>query len=227
MDFTTRMQDLPGSSRMAGMQSKAPTVTEYLASLPEERRKAIATVRSVIKKNLPKGYRETMQYGMITYVVPLERYPQGYLGKKDVPLPFVSLASQKNHMAAYLLHVYGDAQLKHWFQTAWKKSGKKLDMGKSCVRFKKVEDLALDVVGESVARMPVDRFIAFFEKARSDRKDSINANWHEHNVMPKNATLAQRISWHRAHQKNCACRPIPAKLLAQMGDASSTQRKRR
>ena len=152
------------------MQSKAQTVTEYLASLPEERRKAIAAVRHVIKKNLPKGYRETMQYGMISYVVPLDRYPDGYLGKKDVPLPYVSLASQKQHMAAYLMCVYSDAKLRQWFEAAWKKSGKKLDMGKSCVRFRKIEDLALDVVGEAVARVPVDRYVQFHETAKGLRE---------------------------------------------------------
>jgi hypothetical protein len=148
------------------MKSDAKTPTEYLASLPAERRKDLAAVRSVVRKNLPKGYVETMQYGMISYVVPLKLYPAGYLGKKDVPLPYVSLAAQKSHLALYLMNVYGHPALEHWFKAAWSKSGKKLDMGKSCVRFRSLDDLPLDVIGEAVARTPVERFIATYEASR-------------------------------------------------------------
>jgi hypothetical protein len=151
------------------IQSKAPTVTAYLTSLEPGRRKAISAVRSVIKKKLPKGYAEVMQYGMISYVVPLRLYPAGYLGKEDVPLPFVSLASQKSYMAVYLMHIYGDAKLEAWFNAAWKQTGRKLDMGKSCVRFKAVEDLALDVLGEAVARTSVADHIARYEETRKPR----------------------------------------------------------
>src|SRR5262245_49296162 len=140
------------------MQSRATSVTEYLASLPAERRKELATVRAAIKKRLPKGYAETLQYGMISYVVPLKLYPGGYLGKKDVPLPFASLAAQKNYFAVYLMNVYGDPELERWFRGAFAKSGKKLDMGKSCVRFKRAEDLPLEVIAEAVARTPVDDY---------------------------------------------------------------------
>lgn len=147
------------------MQSKASTVTEYLASLPEDRRAAIEAVRKVILKNLPKGYTEGMAYGMIGYAVPLSLYPPGYHCQKNTPLPFVALASQKNHMAVYLCNIYGNKETEAWFRKAYKASGKKLDMGKSCVRFKKLEDLAVDVIGKAIARTPVKEFIRIYEKA--------------------------------------------------------------
>lgn len=142
------------------MPSPATTVAEYLKNLPEERRKALSEVRAVIRKNLGKGYKEGIQYGMIGYFVPHSVYPPGYHCKPEEPLPFMSLASQKNHMAVYLMCVYGDAKLRKSFEAAWKKTGKKLDMGKSCVRFKRVEDLALDVIGAAVASVPVGDYIA-------------------------------------------------------------------
>jgi hypothetical protein len=144
----------------------ASTASEYLKGLPAERRRALGEVRALIRRHLPKGYQETVQYGMITWVVPLSRYPAGYLGKKDVPLPYVSLASQKRHMAVYLMGLSGDARLQTWFQAAWKKTGKKLDLGKSCLRFEAVDDLALPVLGEAIARLPVDDFVALYEKSR-------------------------------------------------------------
>lgn len=147
--------------------AKPSTVAQYLGALPDERKRALGQVRSVIKKHLPRGYRETMQYGMIAYVVPLTLYPKGYLGKPDVPLPYVSLASQKSHMAAYLMGVYGDEKLARWFTAAWKKTGKKLDLGKSCLRFKSLEDVALDVLGEAVARLPVSEYVALYERGRA------------------------------------------------------------
>ncbi len=147
------------------MQSKATTVKEYLDSLPEDRRKALNKVRKVIKQNLPKGYKEGMQYGMIGYFVPHSIYPYGYHCNPKEPLPFAALASQKNHMAMYLSCVYGHEGTQDAFRKAWEKTGKKLDMGKSCVRFKKVEDLALDVIGDTIAKVPVDEYIEFYETA--------------------------------------------------------------
>lgn len=148
------------------MKSAATSVPEYLASLPAERRKELAAVRAVLRKHLPRGYVETMQYGMISYVVPLKLYPAGYLNKKDVPLPYVSLAAQQNYCALYLMNVYGDPKLERWFRAAWSKSAKKLDMGKSCIRFKAAADLALDVVGEAVAATPVAEWIERYEATR-------------------------------------------------------------
>ena len=141
------------------MQSKATTVKDYLASLPAERRDAVQALRKVILANLGKGFEESMQYGMIGYSVPHSLYPAGYHCDPKQPLPFASLASQKNHMAFSLMSVYLDPQEERWFKAAWQKSGKKLDMGKACVRFKAAEDLALDVIGEVIRRMPAQRWI--------------------------------------------------------------------
>ncbi|MBN1411609.1 MAG: DUF1801 domain-containing protein [Spirochaetales bacterium] len=156
------------------MRSNAKTVREYLNSLPGDRREIIEKVRKIILKNLPEGYEETMQYGMIGYVVPISRYPQGYLGDKSTPLPYASLASQKNYLSLYLMGVYGDADSEKWLKQAYKKSGKKLDMGKSCIRFKRLDDLALDVIAEALARIPVDSYIRKYELSRKRRdKDEI------------------------------------------------------
>lgn len=145
------------------VQSKAESVPDYLAELPAGRRQAIEAVRAVILQSLPEGYEESMQFGMIGYVVPLSRCPKTYNG---APLNYVALASQKNHMAVYLTGCYGDEKLARWFEAEFGKAGKRLDMGKSCVRFKKLDDLPLDLIGEAIARMPVDDFIAHYERAR-------------------------------------------------------------
>jgi hypothetical protein len=152
------------------MQSKATTVKQYLAELPPDRREAIAAVRKVILANLPKGIEETMQYGMIYYVVPFSLFPDGYHCDPSLPLGFAGLASQKNHMAIYLMTCYGHKDTEQWFVKAYKASGKKLDMGKSCVRFKKLDDLPLDVIGQAVARVPLDKYIEAYEKARAKMK---------------------------------------------------------
>ena len=144
-------------------QSKAQTVDEYLAELPPGRREAIAAVRKVILDHLPSGYEETMQYGMIGYVIPLERYPVTY---NQQPLGYASLASQKNYMSLHLMNIYGDKEAKQWFTEQYRASGKKLDMGKSCVRFKRLEDIPIDLVGEAIARTTVDEFIERYEASR-------------------------------------------------------------
>jgi hypothetical protein len=146
------------------MQSKARTVAEYLAGLPEDRRKEVEAVRKVIKKHLPKGYVECM-HGMIGYVVPLKLYPPGYHCTPDTPLPYAGLASQKNFISVYLCSIYWDKESGGWFRKAVNASGKKLDMGKSCIRFRKASDLPLDVIGKAVARFPVADFIKMYEKA--------------------------------------------------------------
>ena len=145
------------------MQSKATTVDQYLASLPEDRRAAISAVREVILKNLDTQYEEGMQYGMIGYYVPHKVFPAGYHCDPKQPLPFASLASQKSHMALYLMCNYGEPEREKWFREAWAKSGKKLDMGKACVRFKKLDDLPLDVIGEAIRRAPAKAYIAHYE----------------------------------------------------------------
>ena len=158
------------------MKSTATTVEEYLDELPKDRREAIEAVREIILKNLPKGYQEVLQYGMLGYVVPLSAFPAGHLNRKNEPVPYVCLSSQKNYMSIYLTTVgapwiargmSGDAEGE--FRKQYKATGKKLDMGKSCIRFKKLDDLALDVIGQAVAKWPMKKFIAFCETAWSKR----------------------------------------------------------
>lgn len=152
------------------MQSPATTVADYLASLPEDRRHMVETVRKVILDNLDSGYAEVMQYGMMGYVIPHSVYPAGYHCDPKQPVPFAAIASQKNYVSVYLMGVYvgcvGDEESSdaQWFREAWVASGKKkLDMGKACVRFRKLEDIALDVIGESIRRMPSQRYIERYE----------------------------------------------------------------
>ena len=145
------------------MQSAATTPKDYLASLPADRRKAISTLRALVRKNLPKGYREVMQWGMIGWVIPLSRYPDTYNGE---PLCVAGLASQKNAMSLYLMTVYGNKDIETWFKTEYAKTGKKLDMGKSCLRFRTLEDLPLELIGRTIGRVSVDQYIATYERAR-------------------------------------------------------------
>lgn len=152
------------------MRSSATTVAAYLKSLPAERREAITAVRRVILDNLPDGYEEGMQYGMIGYYVPHSVYPAGYHCDPKQPVPFAGLASQKNYMSLYLMCVYGNHDHEAWFRTAWEKSGKKLDMGKGCVRFKRVEDVPLEVVGQTIRRVPVDEFLRYYESVAGARR---------------------------------------------------------
>ena len=151
------------------MKSSAKTVDEYLASLPTDRRVAVSAVRKVILANLPAGYEECLSYGMIGYVVPHRLYPDGYHCDPKQPLPFACLGSQKNHMALYLMTVYGDPATEKWFRQAWEATGKKLDMGKSCVRFKSLDDVPLDVIGKVIARVPVKKYIARVEQILGER----------------------------------------------------------
>lgn len=143
------------------VSSKAATVEGYLNELPEDRREAISAVRQVILDNLPAGYEEGMLYGMIAYYIPLKDFPDTYNGQ---PLGHVGLASQKNYMALYLNSVYSDAAAEKWFRERYQASGKKLDMGKSCVRFKKLADLPLELVGETVAMTPPEKLLTFYKQ---------------------------------------------------------------
>jgi uncharacterized protein YdhG (YjbR/CyaY superfamily) len=149
------------------MISKAATVAEYLSELTPEERADIQKVRSVIKKNLPKGYKESVQWGMICYSIPLSRYADTYNGQA---LCYAALAAQKNHNAVYLMNVYGHPGTEKWFKARYKASGKRLDMGKSCVRFRRADDLPLDVIGEAIARTSVEDYIGYHEKARGRTK---------------------------------------------------------
>ncbi|MCK6459256.1 MAG: DUF1801 domain-containing protein [Planctomycetes bacterium] len=154
------------------MQSKASTVEQYLAELPEDRRKAIQAVREVLLENLDKDYAEGMAYGGIGYCVPHRVYPPGYHCDPKQPLPFAGLGSQKHYMSLGLMSVYMDPAQRKAFEAAWKKTGKKLDMGASCIRFKKAEDLALDVIADAVRRVPTKAYIALYESLRSGKAKS-------------------------------------------------------
>jgi len=147
------------------MNGKGTSVKEYLAALPADRRAAMEVVRDVILKNLGSGFEEGIQYGMIGYYVPHRLYPAGYHCDPKQPLPFAALGSQKNHMALYMMFLYGSPKQKQGFLKEWAKTGKKLDMGKSCLRFKKAEDLALEVIGKAVGRIGVRQFITTYEAA--------------------------------------------------------------
>ena len=145
------------------MQSNAATVKEYLDELPENRREALSIIRKIILDNLPEGYEEVMQYGMISYIIPFDIFPETY---NKQPLAYVSLASQKNYISLYMNNIYSDPKLKDWFFEEFEKAGKKMDMGKSCLRFKKVEQLPLDVIGKVVAHTSVNEFIEIYKHAR-------------------------------------------------------------
>ena len=146
------------------MKSKATTVKEYLASLPEDRRKGIEVVRKVILKNLDKHYEESMLWGMIGYAVPHRVWPTGYHCDPSKPLMMAALSSQKNNLSVYLMSVYSDKAEHAWFQKSWAKTGKKLNMGGSCIRFTKVDDAALDVIGEAIRRTPAKAYVEHYVK---------------------------------------------------------------
>ena len=172
MNTCTPLSTRPQGDTIARMQSQAQNVESYLNSLPKDRHAAIGAVRKVILENLDASYEEGIQYGMIGYYVPHRVYAKGYHCDPKQPLPFAALASQKNYMSLYLMSVYcgctGEGmrnQHAQWFRSAWMKTGKKLNMGKACIRFKKAEDVALDVIGEAVRRVPASLYIEFCEAA--------------------------------------------------------------
>jgi hypothetical protein len=140
-------------------------IDAYLSKLPEEKRKVVKTMRALVRKHLPKGYAETFEYGMPCYVVPLSTYPDTHNGK---PLWYAGIAAQKNHYAFYLVGPYQDSKLRKQLEDAFKKAGKKLDMGKSCLRFKQIEDVPLDAIAGVIAALPVAKYIAAYEKVKAE-----------------------------------------------------------
>jgi len=150
------------------MQSKATTIEAYISGLPEDRVAQIVQVRQVILDNLPDGYEETMNWGMITYQVPTSVYPDTY---NKQPLLYAALASQKNHMAVYLSGIYMFDDRAKSFHEAYKKTGKRMDVGKSCVRFKKLDDLPLELIGKTIASLPMADFVASVKKVHSPREN--------------------------------------------------------
>ena len=153
------------------MRSTATTVDEYLEQVNPEQQEALARLRAVVKKNLPPGFEEVMSYGMIGYVVPHSIFPQGYHCNPTLPLPFINLAAQKNFIALYHMGLYADEKLMDWFTSEWAKtSNAKLDMGKSCIRFKKPEQIPIELIGKLCAKMSVkdwiDQYTNMLSKSR-------------------------------------------------------------
>ena len=147
------------------MQSTANTPKEYIDNLPEDRKEVISNIRSTILKNLPKGFEECMNYGMLGYVVPHSTYPDGYHCDTTKPLPFMNLASQKNSVNFYHMGIYSDPKLLEWFKTEYPKhASNKLDMGKSCIRFKNMSKIPVALLGALVAKMTADQWIELYEK---------------------------------------------------------------
>lgn len=153
------------------MQSKASTPDEYFDALPEDRKQVMNELRTIIKKNLPKGFKEQMSYGMVGYVVPHALYSEGYHCDPDLPLPFLSIASQKSFIAVYHMGLYSDPKLLKWFTTAYPKHSKtRLDMGKSCLRFKKPEQIPMKLIGELATKMTPQEWITIYDRIIKGRK---------------------------------------------------------
>ena len=156
------------------MQSKATTVEAYLRSIPADRRAGISAVREVILKNLDSSYEEGILYGMIGYYVPHSAYPKGYHCDPKLPLPFAVLGSKKNYMTLHLMAIYaggdGSQSDAQWFRDEWAKTGKKMDVGKACIRFKKADDLPLKLIGQAIQRTPAKKWIAICEAAQTAKK---------------------------------------------------------
>lgn len=149
------------------MQSYALTPKAYMDGLPPECKTPMRKLRATIRKHLPKGFKECMSYGMLGYVVPHSLYPPGYHCNPSLPLPFVNLASQKNFIAIYHMGIYADPELNAWFKAAYaERVTGKLDMGKSCIRFKNIANIPFELIGELCTKMSVQECIAFFEKAK-------------------------------------------------------------
>ncbi|MBD3242643.1 MAG: DUF1801 domain-containing protein [Chitinivibrionales bacterium] len=155
------------------MHTKARTVEEYLSQQPPDRREALATVRKVVLEHLPAGYKEAMAWGMIAYQVPLDVYPDTYNGE---PLMYAALASQKNHMAIYLMGVYLSEQSRKEFEAAYEATGKRMDIGKSCVRFKRLDDVPLDLIASAIASVSMDDFVEQTKTMQATRKRSRKAS---------------------------------------------------
>ena len=146
------------------MKIEAQSVQEYLENLPEERKEPIEKLRKVISENLPNGFEEQLSYGMIGYVVPKSIYPKGYHCTPELPLPFLNIASKKNSINLYHMGIYSDPELMKWFTEEYPKHSKrKLDMGKSCIRFKKTEDIPFELIGELMRKMTVKDWVNIYE----------------------------------------------------------------
>ena len=194
------------------MQSKATTVAQYIAELSSDRREAIAAVRKVILKNIDPAFQETMQYGMIGYSVPHSVYPAGYHCDPKQPLPFAGLASQKNYMSLYLCSAYNDTEFDNWIRSAFEKVGKKLDMGKCCIRFKKLDDLPMDIITEAFRRVRCSQFVSSYEAFLAEYRSSKPAT-----------TKTAKSSSKKASSKKAASKKVSsAKKVTQTKKSSPT-----
>ncbi|MBL8235247.1 MAG: DUF1801 domain-containing protein, partial [Bryobacterales bacterium] len=198
------------------MPNKPTTVKQYMAELPADRRAALSAVREVIIKNLGEGYAEGMSYGMPGFFVPHSLYPAGYHTDPRQPLPFASIASQKSHMAIYLMATYMKPGEEAWLRAAWAKTGKKLDMGKSCIRFKKLEDVALEVVGEAIRRVPSREYIALYEANLPGGSRAKNAASKTEAAKTASKTAAKAVSKPaaKAVSKTAVSKPAVSKPAA-------------
>jgi len=152
------------------MQYKAETPEDYINQLPDDRKAPMAKLRKTILENLPKGFEETISYGMIGYVVPFSIYPDGYHCDPKLPLPFMNIASQKNYIALYNMAIYATKEVYDWFVTEYPKHCKrKLDMGKSCIRFKYIDDIPYELIGELTSKITVDQWISYYESVIKNR----------------------------------------------------------
>jgi len=161
------------------VKSSAVTVDAYIDGLPEDRRPVVKKLRALLKRRVPKGYREAMGYGLICYSIPLERFPDTYNGQ---PLCYAALASQKGHLSLYLMCAYGDAALRKKLEDGFRKAGKKLNMGKSCIRFRSLDELPLDVIGDIVSAVPPEKYLEIYARSRA------------HTAKARKARAAQRDS---------------------------------
>ncbi|MEZ0264307.1 MAG: DUF1801 domain-containing protein [Phycisphaerae bacterium] len=189
------------------MQSKAATVAEYIASLPSDRREAIEAVRAVMNENLDPDYAEGMGYGMILWYVPHAIFPDGYHCDPKMPLGFAALASQKNYLSLYMSSIYSgcadgtDTPRSAWFKREWAKTGKKLDAGKSCIRFRTVDDLALDVIAEAVRDMPVKKWVETYLAVVKDARKRKPGTAKPKAAKPAKATVKKKPAAKSAKRK--------------------------
>ncbi len=190
------------------MQYKASTTEEYIAQLPEERREPITKLVKLVRKSLPKGYSESIAYGMIGWGIPLSRYPDTYNGQ---PIGPVALASQKNHMALYLMTVYGNPEIETWFREEWAKTGKKLDMGKSCLRFKRLEDIDLDIISKTLAMVTPEQLIARYEEVKGISGKKPSARAVRNTVKEAPASAKKKAAAPSAAKKAAPAKKTPAK----------------
>jgi len=192
------------------VSNAAKSVEEYLDSLPAERRIVVGAVRDVVRRNLPKGFSETMGYGMIAYNIPLERYPETYNGQ---PLCYAAIAAQKHHYSLYLTCAYQAADEGDWLKNEFVRAGKQLDMGKSCVRFKSLDDLPLPAIGQLIARTTPERFIAQYEASRAAPRRA---------ASPTRATATKEIA--AKTRATSAARPASTRPAAKKRGTSAKRR---